>query len=907
MKEQIEKAINGLVKTLGKIGTVIVVMLSLANVVYAAVPISDGFDYPVGNRDNLEGWYKSLSLGESWSLYYGHLGEDYLKNSASAKGENVYSASNGVVYKIYTGDPSGWGGVVIIKHAPSSGNSFSVSGLTLPDSGETSINTVYTLYGHLNLTAIYVYENENVGRGTKIGKIGLVEKFPTPHLHFEVKNQAAIDNEAHNGGTGHGYSGTDNSAPNHYKPSNFIAANRPQTSPLIGDWNNDNIDETGTYNPRTLTFALDNGVTLVKSDTTNIPEAGDIALVGDWNKDGIDTVGVYRPKDAKFFLDNDNDGVIDPENDQEFLFGNIGDYPIVGDWDKDGKDEVGVYRISDTDENRATFFLKKSDTTSEISFDITPTDTPIIADWNNDGIDDVGVFRRNDPDHGENAVFYLKFGDTVVDPILYGNNDDIPIAGKPQVDKLTRVGIYRPNTGEFIFKPDPVFPSSGKLDLIFLVDTTGSMWDDIDAVKASANEIVEALDFEGLDYRVTIANYKDYPCCGYGGSKDYVYKLDLPFTTKENKQDIIDAINNLGASGGADTPESVYSALVHSMEDPNKDPANSANSGWRNGVTKAIIIMGDAPPHIPELWSGGHTLADVISTSESIDPVLVYSVIIGSSQSAYDAFAEISEGTNGNVYTSPTANDVVAAILEAIGDISEPPENRGVLVNIAPSNNEATTGSSVGYAVNVTNIGSLNDAYDISLELNNFAGFQRGYPAAIQPSWVNFNSAQISLDPGMSEVRPLTITVPQNWTGMEDVVYTFNVTATSTTNASIRNTSLAELKVKADKRSMAEYSKLETVWLSDIIESSSIDQEIKDSLLDKLTNATLKLDQAISSISSGKYPQADNMLSASQNVINAFASQVEAQYDKKIMQPDAEMLKEKANQILQDLEAARNS
>ena len=94
------------------------------------------------------------------------------------------------------------------------------------------------------------------------------------------------------------------------------------------------------------------------------------------------------------------------------------------------------------------------------------------------------------------------------------------------------------------------------------------------------------------------------------------------------------------------------------------------------------------------------------------------------------------------------------------------------------------------------------------------------------------------------------------------------------------------IKVKANKKSMAEYSRLEAIWLSELIQSSSINDEIKNSLLDKLTNATLKLDQAILNIESGKNKQANNMLSTSQNIINAFINHVEAQYDKKIMQPE---------------------
>jgi len=447
-------------------------------------------------------------------------------------------------------------------------------------------------------------------------------------------------------------------------------------------------------------------------------------------------------------------------------------------------------------------------------------------------------------------------------------------------------------------KPKP----ESKLDLVFLIDTTGSMWDDIEQVKLSANEIIGALDSKGLDYRVAIANYKDYPNLPYGEPTDYTYKLNLPFATKDNKQDIINAINGLSASGGADWRESVYSALVNAMTDANKDSANLDNYGWRKGVFKAIIIMGDAPPHSPEPWEGGHTLNDAEYWSRNIDPVRVYSVVVGYDSDAYAAFSEISEKTGGKAYLSPTANDVAAAIIKAIEDIGN---DYKVYVDITPIQNETSPGSSAAYSVNITNKGNIADVYNVSLETENIAGYYRGYPLKIKHSWIAFNDSRAELDPAMSEVRPLTINVPQNWAGMENVTYNFSITVKSKTDESVSNKSNAELKVKSNKKSMAEYSKLETIWLSELVESSSIDVEIKNSLLDKLTNATSRLDSAIDNINSGKIKTADNMLSASQNIMSAFANQVEAQYDKKISQPDAEMLKEKADQIMEDIEKAK--
>ena len=48
--------------------------------------------------------------------------------------------------------------------------------------------------------------------------------------------------------------------------------------------------------------------------------------------------------------------------------------------------------------------------------------------------------------------------------IVFGNNDDTPIVGKPNNDGLTRIGVYRPSAqSPFIFKPEPVTASGNPL------------------------------------------------------------------------------------------------------------------------------------------------------------------------------------------------------------------------------------------------------------------------------------------------------------------------------------------------------------------------------------------------------------------------------------------------------------
>lgn len=505
------------------------------------------------------------------------------------------------------------------------------------------------------------------------------------------------------------------------------------------------------------------------------------------------------------------------------------------------------------------------------------------------------------------------FNSAILD-YLGGTPDDVHWLSNSEFNSIPEGVMYKPpelpstiiveplkNCYDCHAEPMPVpIPSQPKLDLILLVDTTGSMGGSIENVKVSAGEIVNALDSEGIDYRVAVADYRDYPEWPYGSSEDYVYNLNLPFS--RDKDAIINSINELNLGWGMDWRESVYSALVMSMTDTNKDLSKADNYGWRKGVSKAIIIMADAPPHDQEPWSEGHTFDEVIYWSENIDPVIVYSVVIGNDLTTYAAFSEISERTGGKVYSAPTASDVADAIIEAIEDIN----TGGINVEITPTQQETNPRDSVLYSVNTTNQGNIVDVYDISFGADNIVGSYRGYPLAIQYSWITFDNSTMKLDPSISEVRPLTIDIPKDWAGMEDVSYTFSVSAKSQTDEAVGNRSTAELIVRADKRSMIEYSKLEIQWFSELVESSTIDHGIKNALLKKLANAESKTDQALVNLDNGKPKTANNMLQASQNAMNAFVNLVEAQYDKKVMQPDAGILKKRAEQIMEDIEQTRN-
>lgn len=138
------------------------------------------------------------------------------------------------------------------------------------------------------------------------------------------------------------------------------------------------------------------------------------------------------------------------------------------------------------------------------------------------------------------------------------------------------------------------------LDLAFVIDTTGSMSDDIDVVKADMLSYLQQLNTTGVNYRIAIVDYRDF-ASRTGYSYDYPYKVQLDFTADEAV--ITEKINELSLGNGGDYEETVYSALINGLSE----------LSWRSEAGKAVILMGDAPALDPEPITE-YTLLDVYNT-----------------------------------------------------------------------------------------------------------------------------------------------------------------------------------------------------------------------------------------------------------------------------------------------------
>jgi hypothetical protein len=112
------------------------------------------------------------------------------------------------------------------------------------------------------------------------------------------------------------------------------------------------------------------------------------------------------------------------------------------------------------------------------------------------------------------------------------------------------------------------------IDVVFCIDTTASMRNDIDALKKELTAALERLQFK--NFMAGIVLYKDY-------FDDYVTKI-IPFTN--NMETLQKNINGIKVGGGRDIPEAVHEALYDA----------ATQFAWK-AAERRIILIGDAPPH----------------------------------------------------------------------------------------------------------------------------------------------------------------------------------------------------------------------------------------------------------------------------------------------------------------------
>ncbi|HQP35426.1 MAG TPA: VIT domain-containing protein [Polyangiaceae bacterium] len=129
----------------------------------------------------------------------------------------------------------------------------------------------------------------------------------------------------------------------------------------------------------------------------------------------------------------------------------------------------------------------------------------------------------------------------------------------------------------------------GELDLVFLVDETGSMGEYIEEVKERLLELVEALRAAPLcrSLRVGLVTYRDHP----PQDSTFVSRV-VPLT--DDIAAVQRGVESMAAAGGGDGPEAVTDGLY-----------DVVRLSWRERAARVVVWVGDAPPHGVEPTNDG--------------------------------------------------------------------------------------------------------------------------------------------------------------------------------------------------------------------------------------------------------------------------------------------------------------
>lgn len=146
-------------------------------------------------------------------------------------------------------------------------------------------------------------------------------------------------------------------------------------------------------------------------------------------------------------------------------------------------------------------------------------------------------------------------------------------------------------------------PRNESADIVILLDTTRSMWDDLAVLKSRLIPTISRI-MQSRVYRIGLVLYRDE------GEKYVTKRIEF----NDQLEAVQRSINTLQAEGGGDWPEAIYEAMEEGVN----------QYSWV-AENRVLFIVGDAPPH-PE----SKTLVDVarVYDSAAAKRILIYPMIV---------------------------------------------------------------------------------------------------------------------------------------------------------------------------------------------------------------------------------------------------------------------------------------
>ena len=214
-----------------------------------------------------------------------------------------------------------------------------------------------------------------------------------------------------------------------------------------------------------------------------------------------------------------------------------------------------------------------------------------------------------------------------------------------------------------------------KVDLFFVIDSTGSMSGAISNVKENVAEFARYMGEKGVTLRIGLIDYKDITADG----NDSTVVHTVNFTPWLSVPDFITELTKVSATGGGDGPETPIDALGHLTKD---------TMGWSSDAYKFAMLITDAD-YKTNNQHGIADMDDMIQKLQAAD-IQVSVVTRSTYMDDYGNLAGYTGGIQADLYSDfgPLLQDYADAVIGS----TQPMKNYTIVVK------EQTTGLPVSGA-----------------------------------------------------------------------------------------------------------------------------------------------------------------------------------------------------------------
>jgi len=191
------------------------------------------------------------------------------------------------------------------------------------------------------------------------------------------------------------------------------------------------------------------------------------------------------------------------------------------------------------------------------------------------------------------------------------------------------------------------------VDLLFIVDVTGSMGAFIEQARQKMQTMLTSLCFASdvpIDLKVGLSLYRDHP------------SQDTSFVTVifdlNNVETISDTISKITVDGGGDIPEAVIDGIIDGIN----------GMSWRENSRRIAFLIGDAPAHgmmeYDDCCLCGKTWGDAVSVAQD-KSVVIYAIDLVKNKYTSSCFKTIANFTGGILIEDNDAMTAIVATLKS--------------------------------------------------------------------------------------------------------------------------------------------------------------------------------------------------------------------------------------------------